>query len=634
MPLGLKTRQLLAELFSAIAEAEIDVENERLELGDRATFIPLQIFKKMDKFNSGEIQSTNLVEYLEGNGLACTQREAELIISQFDETGNHKLSYEEFLQFVLPTTNERLRAMVLERTIPVEQGREREIYPAIEERITKLFSKEIEFQKITERIKVDLQDMYDFSLKQAFDLIDKTPLQGFINRKEIRNFVEDHVKFLSEAELDAIIRRCDTDADQVISYIEFSELIRGIRPELTPQKPFKRKIEQRSYTPLVKGSYPAASSYHSTQKPAYEGSRVSTHHNSVREPIQAYYSESKPTLKAMPRNISPNRMDAPTDCYSHSLRNFSAQKSHSKLSCNVDTQPRDYPTHTPHFSVKEEIKEFSPTRYSSERFKPVKASPSRVIRTRTYNNHGHVESHTTVDRVRTSPMKGCEEEEFVFTLQELIKQEDQLEKSKQALAHRRDFTLNDAFKIFDLEFIGKVSTPDIKEVFDKYGIFISIEDAKLIMSRFDRNRDELLTFEEFIDLFLPIDSVFSKSLDSRSRKHPTGYYKFPEIEDPITRSNFAQVLRLTMDVERRVESIRQRNSFRPLFDRAEAFQAINSTGSFITREDFSHLLSKHRFYATEKQLDFLMDRFDKNKDRKVTYGEFMEEITPHSPHKY
>lgn len=202
------------------------------------------------------------------------------------------------------------------------------------------------------------------------------------------------------------------------------------------------------------------------------------------------------------------------------------------------------------------------------------------------------------------------------------------------LAHRRDFTLHDAFKIFDLSLLGRISTLDIKEIYEKHGMYTSIEDARLIMSRFDRNHDEALTFEEFIDMFVPVDSVFSTSLDLRTRKYPNGYYRIPEIEDSITRNNFAYVLRLTIEVERQAESIRQRTSFRPLFNKSEAFEAINSSGSFIKKADFSEFLSKHRFFATENELSLLMDRFDKTKDERVSYGEFIDEITPHSPQKY
>lgn len=46
-------------------------------------------------------------------------------------------------------------------------------------------------------------------------------------------------------------------------------------------------------------------------------------------------------------------------------------------------------------------------------------------------------------------MRGDEEEELVQSFKELIALEQELEFSKQTLAYRQDFTLSDAFKIFD-----------------------------------------------------------------------------------------------------------------------------------------------------------------------------------------
>ncbi|CAI2360904.1 unnamed protein product [Moneuplotes crassus] len=657
MQIGTSTCKLLAELFTAVATEEIAVEEERLELADRSTFIPAQMFCRIDKFSSGEIELNDILDFCEENGLNCTPREAELVISQFDENGNLKLSYDEFLQFVLPTTNERLRVMAEERTVPHGHPRERQLHPSLEDRMTRLFSKEIDFQRITERIRIDLQERYDFSLKGAFDQVDTSSPQGFIDRNEIRNFVEKHLKFLSEAELDAIIRRCDTDADEVLSYIEFSELIRGIRPELSSKKSFKRREEFVDPTPVPNEKDIIHPDTHSNQKSfreydrkhqPYSPARYSKPYNPTRDPqpyspsrvhSHTYYSEAKPHFETFQHQYSPTRICNPPERFSNSVHNYSTHKETTRISQQESGLPREYLIHRNHSPVREEIKQYSPKiqtaiKYSSRGCSPMKRSPSKIITTDTYKNHGRIESHTTVERMKDSPMKGCEEEEFALCLQELIKQEAELEKSKQMLAHRRDFTLHDAFKIFDLSFLGKISTLEIKEVYDQYGIPISIEDARLFMSRFDRNRDEQLTFEEFVDIFLPIDGVFATSLDLRTRKYPDGYYQIPEIQDSITRNNFAFVLRLTIEVERKAESIRQQNSFRPLFNRSDAFQAINSSGSYITKEDFSELLSKHRFYATNKELNYLMDRFDKNKDERVSYGEFIDEITPHSPQKY
>ena len=210
-----------------------------------------------------------------------------------------------------------------------------------------------------------------------------------------------------------------------------------------------------------------------------------------------------------------------------------------------------------------------------------------------------------------------------------------MEGAKEALALRPNFTIHDAFKIFDFSAYARVGTIDVKDAYASYGIPISLEEARLIVSRYDRDRDEVLRFDEFTDMFFPVDSVAGAALDDRSHRFPTGYYLTPDILDPVTRSDFIKVLNLTLDVENLAEDIRQRHSSRPLFNRTDAFDAINRFGDkFITRNDFADLLAKHRFFATNKELSSLMDRFDKNKDGLVSYSEFVDEITPHSPIRY
>jgi len=39
-------------------------------------------------------------------------------------------------------------------------------------------------------------------------------------------------------------------------------------------------------------------------------------------------------------------------------------------------------------------------------------------------------------------------------------------------------------------------------------------------------------------------------------------------------------------------------------------------------------LAKHRFFATDKELATIMSRFDKKGEGIITYGDFMDEISP------
>jgi Ca2+-binding EF-hand superfamily protein len=82
------------------------------------------------------------------------------------------------------------------------------------------------------------------------------------------------------------------------------------------------------------------------------------------------------------------------------------------------------------------------------------------------------------------------------------------------------------------------------------------------------------------------------------------------------------------------EELRQKLSKRPLFDTYEAFKALDQNNNgFISINEFRDLLAEHGVFPTNKDLLNLMKRYDKNQDGKVTYSEFINELTPKSPQK-
>lgn len=81
--------------------------------------------------------------------------------------------------------------------------------------------------------------------------------------------------------------------------------------------------------------------------------------------------------------------------------------------------------------------------------------------------------------------------------------------------------------------------------------------------------------------------------------------------------------------------MRQRLSGRPFFNLHDAFKSLDfDENGFITKEEMRTLLRNHGFFATETELTSLVDRFDKNKDGRISYSEFIQEVTPHSPLKH
>ena len=55
---------------------------------------------------------------------------------------------------------------------------------------------------------------------------------------------------------------------------------------------------------------------------------------------------------------------------------------------------------------------------------------------------------------------------------------------------------------------------------------------------------------------------------------------------------------------------------------------------FITMNEFESMLQHHGLPVTQADLQSLMERYDKNGDGRVSYGEFVQEVTPQSPKKY
>ena len=71
-----------------------------------------------------------------------------------------------------------------------------------------------------------------------------------------------------------------------------------------------------------------------------------------------------------------------------------------------------------------------------------------------------------------------------------------------------------------------------------------------------------------------------------------------------------------------------------MFNAYDAFKTcdINEDG-IVTSHEIKQLMESKGFYVSQKEVSTLMDKFDKDRDGKISYGEFMDEILPKSPSK-
>ena len=114
--------------------------------------------------------------------------------------------------------------------------------PEIEAELTRLFEKEIAFNRVTEELKQTMDATKSFDVKKAYLSIDDWNY-GFIDKKNLKSFLRKHNYLASNSECMAVIRRLDLDADARLSIHEFAD---GLKPEEPYSKAIKRNQIKKS----------------------------------------------------------------------------------------------------------------------------------------------------------------------------------------------------------------------------------------------------------------------------------------------------------------------------------------------------------------------------------------------------
>jgi Ca2+-binding EF-hand superfamily protein len=209
-----------------------------------------------------------------------------------------------------------------------------------------------------------------------------------------------------------------------------------------------------------------------------------------------------------------------------------------------------------------------------------------------------------------------------------------LDTAKVDLSLRSDFTLTDCFRVFDRFDRGQISSSELEEALVLVDIRPVRDEVYLVVKRYSSLGDNQLRYSDFIDMLSPRDPEYRRILSNR-----------PGLRGPISnpRSAFSletfdrlnRVFRLLLECEMSAERVRQRLSALPRFNYMDAFQTLDKSGDgYITSDEFQEILRQSGFRANRSDLQALMERYDKNRDGRVSYSEFVAEVSPKSPRKY
>ena len=441
--------------------------------------------------------------------------------------------------------------------------------------LIKLLEIELQLQRSLEILRKDLAALTDFNIMDGFRCLDKRN-QAHIDEGALYLFLRRNGFPVCEMEMQHILSRIDRDKDGIISYVEFVDALLPNQPhtrETSPSKSF------RTSSPLK-----AANRDYSPD----------------REIIVRNYS---------PLKLSPHRASSPLRSpiiYSN-RDNAQIMYSPSMKDVNISIQERSSGSYAP--------------LNKSRNFSPVKG------------NIFSANSSLYLDNT-ASQKRPVGEKEIIECFKEEISISCELEDLKTELSLKPDFNLIDAFRMFDIMDRGAVDLSSIEDFLNEFPLKIDRDQIYLLIRHYSHKQDNFLRFSDFSEIFTPSQEEYARLLKNRNA------FNFSHIQrrrvfSSDTLALFLDLLKGIVNSEIESERHRQRISRISNFRVQEVFVAIDKDGDgFITVDEFRKVLDENQISPNTKDLKNLMQKYDKNKDGRVSLTEFIQEITPKSSRIY
>lgn len=206
------------------------------------------------------------------------------------------------------------------------------------------------------------------------------------------------------------------------------------------------------------------------------------------------------------------------------------------------------------------------------------------------------------------------------------------------MAARSDFTLAGAFNIFTGYSQSRITASDLLYGLERLGVVCDVADAKLVVDRYDSDKDTRLGFWEFSNALLPIDTLMRDDLERRKAVWDLGHE---------TKELLRRAFRKIVDAECMLESIRQRINREKSVSLRAAFDSLDWLGrGFLTTNEFKRTFDKHTSLASSTysvssylrqdstEMEGMLRRFNKDKlNGRISLPEFLDELSPKCPEK-
>ena len=192
---------------------------------------------------------------------------------------------------------------------------------------------------------------------------------------------------------------------------------------------------------------------------------------------------------------------------------------------------------------------------------------------------------------------------------------------KKDLAVRNDFNIEDLYSLFSNMNTENINVSDIKEMI--LTMKIKTDDinaiSRLILNRYDIHHNSVIEYEDLFDMFVPFDKSTRDIVEHREMQN------IKSIDDYMINTSriLKALLTLIIESEDKLNTMRKkmsstRNCLRSIYS--------SITDNRITIEELKSYCESKNVDVSDRRLELLFIRLDKNRDNYVDYFELEEEL--------